>query len=113
MPMSKVDFERMVFLQGRPVNLLRKGSPDVTVSDIVARVKRGRNSPEIDDISGGMVEDVYMVICTTVEMAAAGFPEPPVNTDRLQFDGEFHLIEAVYELYLGTERVGYRIKVQG
>ena len=113
MPQSKLDFDRVIATEGRPVTLLRRGSPDITVSNILAKVRRARNSPETDELSGGMVEDLYMVICSTVEMVAAGFSEPPVNTDRIQFDGEYHLIRAVYPLYLATVLVGYRIQVQG
>jgi len=113
MPLSKVDFERMVLSEGRPVNLLRRGTPDVVVSNILAKVRRARNSPETDDLTGGMVEDVYMIICTTVEMVAAGFSMPPENADRFQFDGEYHLVKAVYPLWLSQTLVGYRIQVQG
>ena len=113
MPLSKVAFERIVLQEGRPVTLLRRGTPDVTVTDIIAKVTRARNSPEIDDISGGMVEDTYMITCTTIEMVAAGFSSPPITTDRIQFDGEYHLIRAVYPLYLATTLVGYKIQVKG
>jgi len=112
MPLAKADFERMVLAEGRPINLLRRGSPDVTVSNIMAKVRRARNDPVTEDISGGMVEDEFMIVCTTLEFVAASFGAP-TSTDRLQFDGEYHLIEAVYYLYLATELVGYRMRVQG
>ena len=112
MPLNKADFERMVLGEGRPITLLRRGSPDITVTDIKAKVRRARNDPVTEDISGGMVEDEFMVVCTTVELVAANFGDPK-STDRLLFDGEYHLIEAVYHLYLATELAGYRIRVQG
>ena len=112
MPLSKVDFERMIVAEGRPITLLRRGTPDVTVTDILAKVRRARNDPVTEDVSGGMVEDEFMVICATTEMVAASFGDPK-STDRLQFDGEYHLIDAVYHLYLATELVGYRMRVQG
>lgn len=112
MPLSKVDFERMVQAEGRPVTLLRRGSPDITVSDIKAKIRRARNDPVNEELSGGMVEDEFMVVCTTVELAAVSFGDPR-SSDRLQFDGEYHLIDAVYHLYLATELVGYRMRVQG
>ena len=112
MPLSKIDFERMVQAEGRPITLLRRGTPDVTVSNIKAKVRRARNDPVTEDLSGGMVEDEFMVVCTTTEMVAAGAGHP-TSTDRLEFDGEYHLIDAVYHLYLATELVGYRMRVQG
>ena len=112
MPLNKTDFERMVLAEGRPINLLRRGTPDVTVSNIYAKVRRARNDPVTEDVSGGMIEDEYMVVCTTKELVAAGFGDPK-SSDRLQFDGEYHLVDAVYHLYLATELVGYRLRVQG
>ena len=112
MPLSKVDFERMVLKEGRSVTLLRRGSPDITVADIKAKIRRARNDPVNEELTGGMVEDEFMVICTTKELSAASFGDPK-STDRLQFDGEYHLIDAVYHLYRATELVGYRMRVQG
>ena len=113
MPLSKASFERMVLQEGRPVTLVRRGPPYYEVTDILAKVTRARNSPEIDDISGGMVEDTFMITCTTQELTAAAFPLPPVTTDRVQFDEEYHLIRAVYPLYLATVLVGYKLQVKG
>ena len=112
MPRNKADFERIVQAEGRTITLLRRGSPDITVSDIKAKVRRARNDPVNEELSGGMVEDEFMVVCTTLEFVAAGFGDPK-STDRLQFDGEYHLIDAVYHLYLATELAGYRMRVQG
>jgi hypothetical protein len=53
-----------------------------------------------------------MIVCTTVELTAASFGAPK-SADRLLFDGEYHLVEAVYHLYLATELTGYRMRVQG
>jgi len=113
MPLSKVDFDRMIAQEGRDVDLLRKGTPDVTVTGIKAKVRRARNAPESDELSGGMVENVYVLICSTVEMVTASFSGDPVEGDRFLFDGEYHMVRAVYPLYLATVLVGYRIQVQG
>jgi len=113
MPLSKVDFERMVQQEGRPVTLLRRGTPDITVPNILAKVSRSRKSPETDELSGGMLEDVYILTCTTKELVAAGFPGNPENTDRMYFDEEYHLVKTVYPLYLAQTLVGYKIQVQG
>ena len=112
MPLNKRDFDRIIAKEGRSVVLFRKGTPDRSVT-IKAKTRQVRNSPETADLGGGMLEEVIMVICSTVEMVAASFPSPPVNTDRVQFDGEYHLIKVVYPLYLATVLVGYRIQVQG
>ena len=113
MPLSKVDFERMEQQEGRPITLLRRGTPDIIVPNIQAKDTRAQNSPSVENISGGMVEDMFMITCTTIEMELAGFPVPPVVTDRLLFDGEYHNVTAVYMLYLATVLAGYKIQVMG
>lgn len=113
MSLLKADFERIVLKEGRPIVLVRRGPPHFEVSNIIAKVTRARNSPQIDDISGGMVEDTYMITCTTLELAATDIPLPPVITDRIKFDEEYHLIRAVYPLYLAMVLVGYKIQVKG
>lgn len=107
--MNKVDFERLINLQGRNTTFSHQGGASVVV---LAHVRRARNSPEFDNISGGMVENTFMVICSVKEMDAATWGSP-VGGDRVQFDGEWHLVNAVYPLFISQVLVGYRIQVQG
>ena len=112
MPLSRLDFERMIEKQGRQITLTRLGSPNITAT-LKAHVRRGRNAPSSDMLTGGMVEDVAMVICSTKELSGVGWDGPPQPPDRIQFDGEQHLVRTTYKLYISEVLVGYRIQVQG
>lgn len=112
MPLNRADFERIIEKQGRTITLTRLGTPNVTVT-LKANIRRGRNAPSSDTLTGGMIEDIAMVICSTKELTAKGWQGAPQPPDRIQFDGEQHLVRTTYKLYISEELVGYRIQVQG
>lgn len=107
--LSKAAYEAIIERQGRIVSFIR-GASTVNVR---AHVRRSRNDPPTTDLTGGMVEDGYMVICSNKEMVANAWPFPPYTGDRILFDGEYHMVRAVYPLFLSDDLVGYRVQVSG
>ena len=100
----------MIRSRGRTMTLRRerKGGAPVEVTLIgFPRAYR----PE--EIQGGVQATDQQVEILNDEIAAAGWPAPPANPDRLVIDGRTSTVKGARPVYAGAELLGWSIWVTG
>ena len=66
-----------------------------------------------DEFQGGVQAGDMQIETLDDEMAAAGWPVPPGNPDRILVDGRTVTVKAARPVYDGALRIGWSIWVRG
>lgn len=101
---------RMIRTHGRPMRLVRQraGQPDRVV-DLVGYP----HGFAPDQLGNNLTPADQQVEILEDEVAAAGFPLPMTNPDRMLIDGRTSTVQSALPIFEGAERIGWRIWVRG
>lgn len=99
---------KLIQRHGRSANLIRLGSPDVSVS-----VKMMRRYAEEDKLEHEISQQDAWFVVEYTELVATGFSVPPQKNDRVQIDGQYFTVNLCEPKATHGELVGYQLRCTG
>ncbi|MFC0410941.1 hypothetical protein [Roseomonas elaeocarpi] len=102
---------RLIRSRGRTMTLIRqaRGATPAISLPLIGFPRAYRP----DEIQGGVQANDQQVEILNDEIAAAGWPAPPANPDRLVIDGRTSTVKGARPVYAGAELLGWSIWVTG
>jgi hypothetical protein len=95
--------------RGRPMSLRRAATPAALVVT-VSGYPRAYNPGEL---TAGVQQGDVRVEILNDEVAAAGWPAPPRNPDRLVMDARTYTVMGAFPIYEGAAVIGWSLWVRG
>lgn len=95
--------------RGRPMLLRRQAG--VVISTVTAIAFARAFNP--GEIAGGVQQGDVRIETLADEMAAAAWPVPPKNPDRITMDGRTYTVIGATGVYEGPQLIGYSIWARG
>ena len=108
--MTPQDVVDMVQAFGRTVTLRRPGTPNV---DVAVKAKVQELLGENDALVGDLKQRDLSVIISNAEIAAAAWPGPPLQNDRVIIDGRSFTVWKPGTRHIGEAIAGHWMIVRG
>ncbi|MFT8245200.1 hypothetical protein [Roseomonas sp. BN140053] len=101
---------RTILTRGRPMTLRRERAGQAA---LVVEVTGFARAYRPEEFQGGVQANDQQVEILNDEIAAAGWPAPPGNPDRLVMDGRTSTVKGARPVYAGAELIGWSLWVNG